>query len=512
METKTRVKKKNVWSRVFLISIIALLAVGIAGIAVYVNQILNIETFYEGVSVDGISLDDMTKEEALEKVKSHNQPDLDKMNITLTHGEKKWEFDYEDINAQVDVEDIVDKAYAQGREGTTVERLKDIYEMSKEPVEYDTTLTYDVSLITKDVENISKEINEEPIDATIEFNPGNQEKFALTSEKIGKGMLTERAMEEIKAQVDSGDFSVYEIPMEQLDPEYTLEELQTWTSRIAYYATPMKYNPNRNHNIQLSSEAFYNVRLDPGEVFSLNDATGPRGAAEGYRSAAVIKEGKKFEDEPGGGNCQTSTTLYGAAMRADLEIVERAPHSIISEYTALGTDATVNYPWADFKFKNNKDTPIFITRYIANGKLHVEIYGKQSTEFDRIEVVSQELGRSGVPDYKIVEDPNMEEGKEIIDWRSRAKVTAVSYRVYYKDGKEINRVKEANSTYPMITGQKTVGTKKKVVEEPKDPPKDEKPEKEKPEKEPPKEEPEKEEPPKEEPEKEEPPKEEPDEE
>ncbi|HZJ83024.1 MAG TPA: VanW family protein [Clostridia bacterium] len=481
METRTRVKKKNIWGKVFLITIIALLMIGIAGITTQAYQILNIETFYEGVEVDGITLDSMTKEEALDKIREHNQPDLDKMKIVLTHGEKKWEYDYHDINAQIDIEEIVEKAYSLGREGTIVERLKGIYELSKEPKKFETTLTYDVSLISKDIENISKEINEESIEATIEFQPGEEEKFTFTPEKIGKGMLADKAVEEIIARVDAGDFSVYEIPTQQLDPKYTLDELNTWTSRIAYYSTPLTNNANRNHNIRLSSGAYYNVRLDPGEEYSMNDATGPRGAKEGYKSAAVIKQGKKFEDEPGGGNCQTSTTLYGAVLRADLEIVNRLPHSIISTYTAVGTDATVNYPWADFQFKNNKDTPVFITRYISGGRLHVEIYGKPSDEYDEVKVVSQETGRSDTPAYKIVEDPTMLEGTEIVDWKSRPKVTAVSYRVYYKDGKEVKRIKEANSTYPRIVGQKTVGTKKKEVEEPKDEkPKNEEAEVEKP--------------------------------
>ena len=59
-------------------------------------------------------------------------------------------------------------------------------------------------------------------------------------------------------------------------------------------------------------------------------------------------------------------------------------------YTAIGTDATVNYPYADFKFRNNKDTPIFITRYISGGRLHVEIYGKPSEEYDKIEIVAMD--------------------------------------------------------------------------------------------------------------------------
>ena len=269
-------------------------------------------------------------------------------------------------------------------------------------------------------------------------------------------------MEILHARVDAGDFSPITIVSEELLPKLTLEEVKTWTARIGYYSTPLNDNSNRNHNIKLSSKAYYNLRLEPGEVFSLNEATGPRGAAQGYREAPVIKDGNRYEDAPGGGNCQTSTTLYGAALRADLEIVERSPHSIKSSYTPIGTDAAVSYPYTDFKFRNNKDTPIFVTRYISGGRLHVEIYGKPSDEYDEIKVISWEVSRTDVPEYKIVEDPTMYEGEEKIEYQSRAGIKAVSYKVYYKDGKEIKREKVATSNYRRIQGLKRVGTKKNL--------------------------------------------------
>ncbi len=468
MEARTRTKKNNIWGKVFLVFVLVVLMVAVGGVATYIYQILNIDTFYAGVEVDGVSLEGMTKEEAISAVQAQNQPILDKIKIVLTHEDKRWEFGYQDVNAHINIEEIVEEAYLVGRQGTVVDRLKEIYHISNEPRKFQTTLTYDVSQLKDEIEAIASEINEEPVDATIEFHPDKKEKFSFTPHKIGKGMLTDKTLEELIARADAGDFTPYEIPTEELHPEYTLDEVKTWTTRIAYYSTKLTNNSNRNHNIRLSSQAYYNLRVDPGEIYSFNEATGPRGAKEGYKSAAVIKDGNRFEDEPGGGNCQSSTTLYGAVLRADLEIVERLPHSIPSTYTAIGTDATVNYPYADFKFRNNKDTPIFITRYISGGKLHVEVYGKPSEEYDKIEIVSYETSRSKVPEYKIVEDPNLYEGEEVIEIVSRPQIKAVSYRVYYKDGKEINRVKEANSTYPAVKGVKRVGTKKRPEEPPAD--------------------------------------------
>lgn len=441
---------------IFLIALMGL--VGYIFKEIY--DVLNIENFYEGVIVDGIELGDMSLDEAIETVWEHNQPKLDEMQIVLSHGVQKWTYNHKDIDANINVEEIVEAAYVNGREGTAIERLKAIRALPEDPAIYETTLTYDVSLISKDVAAIAKAINEEPIEPTISFNPDNNPRFTFTEEKTGKGMLVSEAMDEIISRVNEGNFSAYEIPVEILEPSLTVAEMETWTNRIAYYSTPLSgSSQNRIHNIRLSSNAFYNVTLNPGEEYSLNEATGPRGAAEGYLPAAVIKDGNRFEDEPGGGNCQTSTTLYGAAMRADLEIVDRQPHSISSTYTNIGTDASVNYPWADFVFRNNKDTPIFITKYISDGRLHVEIYGKPSDKFDEIRIESYETSRGDTPEYKEVPDPDMFEGQTKVEIVSRPKVTAVSYRVYYKDGKEVDRILEANSTYPRIIGEKHVGTK-----------------------------------------------------
>ena len=252
------------------------LIVAVGGIATYIYQTLNIDTFYEGVEVDGLALGGMTREEALSAVQDLNQLDLDKIKIVLTHGDMKWEYGYEDVNAQIDIEEVVDEAYLVGRQGTFLERIKEIYNTSQEPVSFETTLTYDVSQLRDEVEAIATQINEEPVDATIEFHPDKEEKFTLTPEKIGKGMLVDKTMEDLIARVDAGDFSIYEIPTQELEPQYTVDEMQTWTSRIAYYSTKLTDNSYRNHNIKLSSSAYYNVRLDPGEVYSFNDATGPR--------------------------------------------------------------------------------------------------------------------------------------------------------------------------------------------------------------------------------------------
>jgi len=126
----------------------------------------------------------------------------------------------------------------------------------------------------------------------------------------------------------------------------------------------------RVHNITKLALAL-NFVVAPGEVWSFNEALGPRTKERGYLPAPTIVLGEMTESY-GGGTCQVSSTLFVAALRAGLEVVERRPHSRPSSYIPKGMDATVSYPeecWVekpdiricpDLKIKNPYDSPIAI--------------------------------------------------------------------------------------------------------------------------------------------------------
>ena len=98
----------------------------------------------------------------------------------------------------------------------------------------------------------------------------------------------------------------------------------------------------------------------------------PRDAEHGYRKAPIIV-GDSVVPGYGGGVCQVSTTLYNAAKKAGLEIVERFPHSMPVDYVHLGMDATVS-GYLDFKFRNNNNHYILIKTATQGYLLVVEIW------------------------------------------------------------------------------------------------------------------------------------------
>ena len=73
----------------------------------------------------------------------------------------------------------------------------------------------------------------------------------------------------------------------------------------------------------------------PGQVFSFNKTVGSWTADRGYVRAPVSYDGELIKSW-GGGVCQTSTTIYNAALMAGLEILERHHHHWPARYAPLG--------------------------------------------------------------------------------------------------------------------------------------------------------------------------------
>jgi vancomycin resistance protein YoaR len=137
---------------------------------------------------------------------------------------------------------------------------------------------------------------------------------------------------------------------------------------------------SRIKNLTLAAERTNGVLIAPGGTYSFNKAVGEISGRNGYDAAYVIQNGRTVLGE-GGGVCQTSTTLFRAALNAGLPIVTRFPHAYRVKYYELespvGIDAAVYQPSLDFQFKN--DTPNYILiQTISDPKefaLAFKIYG-----------------------------------------------------------------------------------------------------------------------------------------
>ncbi|MDW7651037.1 MAG: VanW family protein [Bacillota bacterium] len=156
----------------------------------------------------------------------------------------------------------------------------------------------------------------------------------------------------------------------RLEPEITSEIFRSINSKVAEYSTSGGGSAGRTDNLYMAAKYMNGYVLGPGDVFSFNGVTGPRTIERGYSMAPVVG-GRGI----GGGVCQVATTIYNVAMIADMEIVERHPHSIQVGYVPPGRDATVtNY--IDFKFRNSTDKFMQIRSGAGGGHVWVQLWSQ----------------------------------------------------------------------------------------------------------------------------------------
>ena len=145
------------------------------------------------------------------------------------------------------------------------------------------------------------------------------------------------------------------------------EQVSTFTTRFGP-------NPPRVTNIRIAARTLDGILVQPGKVFSLNDALGPRSPDKGYQQAPVI-DGGRLTKGYGGGVSQVSTTLFNAVFFAGLDTVTHKPHSFYISRYPEGREATVSFPTVDQKFRNDSGKGILISTNVTSRSITVSFYG-----------------------------------------------------------------------------------------------------------------------------------------
>lgn len=230
-------------------------------------------------------------------------------------------------------------------------------------------------------------------------------------------------------------------------PEVTADALRAVLFRdvLGEARTKVGGTAARKSNVQLSAAAINSYVMNSGDVFSYNGVVGQRTAARGYQPAPAYIKGETV-DEIGGGICQTSSTLYLACLRANLEITERYAHRYVPSYITAGMDATVSWGGPDYKFTNDTSYPIRIVTEYSGGYLTVKVLG---TKTDDITVkMTNELLSSTPFEVVYEDDPTLAPGTEQVKTTPYTGYKYKTYRnLYDGNGKLISSSYEATSDY-----------------------------------------------------------------
>jgi vancomycin resistance protein YoaR len=98
----------------------------------------------------------------------------------------------------------------------------------------------------------------------------------------------------------------------------------------------------------------------------------------------------------GAGICQAASTLYNAALLADMPIVERHAHSMRVMYVPPSRDAALMWGSKDFKFRNTMGGALKIQTWVSGGQFHVKLWGEKPRNAESVKIVSRVLSREGV--------------------------------------------------------------------------------------------------------------------
>lgn len=154
-------------------------------------------------------------------------------------------------------------------------------------------------------------------------------------------------------------------------------------------------NTTRTTNINNAVKRLDKIVIPNGETFSFNQTVGKRTVLAGYEEAKVV-QGDEFVDGLGGGICQVSSTIFQAALRANLDITVRACHSLEISYVPLGADATVQWNTQDFQFKNDSGSDIRLTVTASEGTLTCTVYSKDKVNVGNVKIDVSKDGKSYV--------------------------------------------------------------------------------------------------------------------
>lgn len=272
--------------------------------------------------------------------------------------------------------------------------------------------------------------------------------FVFSESQPGMVIDHQKLQAEILEAVRNKDYdAVIFAEREQVPAEITKETAKKTYKTLASFTTETTDNAKRNINVRLSAEALNGTIIQPGEEFSFNQVVGQRTAEKGYQAAAAYNSGEVVQ-EVGGGVCQMSSTLYRVAFQSGMEISFRRSHTFEPNYVTPGQDATISWEQPDFRFINTSKGPIGIRASYSDRKASVSIYGipvlEEGITWD---LYSEKVEEMELPPPVYEEDPTLEPGQEVLKKAGTKGNRWVTYKVVYKDGKEIERVEDHAKTY-----------------------------------------------------------------
>ena len=523
-ENKTEKKHtKKVKKIIISIIIVAILALLFSTVFALTN--INNERIISGVTIKGVEVSGLTKEEAMAKLETVYSEKLNN-NIMLQYQDFESELNPTLMEVKYDIEKAINEAFSLGRDsnifinnynilGTLIGKrdfnvdmaineeitkqtindiganLPGIMMESSYSIEEDELIiirgkegiVISTDTLLSEVKDMLNDIHE--TDNTIEIPVETKTPQEIDIDKIHSEVYQEpqdayytKEPFTVYPEVEGIDFDVekakeiiasevkdeYVIELIITKPKVTIEDIGTeaFPDRLSTFST--RYDASdkdRTTNLVIACQKLNGKVIMPGETFSYNATLGPRTYAAGYRNGKIYENGQVV-DGLGGGICQISSTLYNAALMSDMEIVERRNHQFVTSYVSEGRDATVVYGATDFKFKNTRTYPVRLVASAKGGVATVSVYGIK--EADREYTYSFRTDPISTIPYttKYIEDSSLSAGQEVVTQKGANGLVCKTYMTKMLNGKIVSTKLLSTDTYSAMQKIVKRGTGAKV--------------------------------------------------
>lgn len=474
---------------------------------------LNNVRILDGITVRGISLKGLTKEEAKEKLTEEFTKEI-KANITLEYKEYSQIINGEQIEAKYNIDEIVEQAHSIGRSGNILENNYAIINCLINGEDIKPQLTYEQKLLDNIIEDVNAKIPDGVTVYSYYIENGN---LIITPGKEGVVAQKERLCKQIISSIETPteEDNTIEIPVEIKQPEaidiekihseiyveaknayYTTEPFTLYphvegvdfsisieeaknmlTQEATEYTIPLKYTTPEITTNKIGREAFpdllssFSTKYDASNknrsnnlLLASNKINGTilmpgeefsynkvvgERTIEAGYKEAHIYSGGKVVDGLGGGICQISTTLYNTVLYANLEVTQRKNHQLPAGYVKNGLDATVVYGSIDFKFVNSRKYPIKIVSEVKNGVAKMDIYGVK--EEIEYEVKLEPVVLSYTPyQTQYITDKSLASGQQVVQQNGTNGCKTVTYKYLLLNGNIISKTEISRDTYNAI--------------------------------------------------------------
>jgi vancomycin resistance protein YoaR len=364
--------------------------------------------------------------------------------MTLTAGDQRWTYTLAELGLP-DGDSLIGLLHDQAASIPWWERLA----TSRPTIAVEPPPGWLTERLEAALAPIRAAVEKEPIPAT--FAIDNQTPIVTPETngvQIETGQVLQALLAALGAQPHGSPNPAAELalPLTPKVPDVTRASLEAMRLKGVVAEWTTYYDPSipRADNVERAARAFNGLLLKPGEMLSYNATVGPVDYENGWKEAFVIVNGELVPGI-GGGVCQVATTFYGAALRANLEILERHQHQLAVAYIDPSQDAAIAQGWEDLKIRNTTLGHLYIETESGGGSVTFRLYGEVPAG-QTVKIESEVLG--SVPfETRRIPDPNLAPGKQVVRSNGSRGLRSQAFRSVFMNGELVKRERLSQDYY-----------------------------------------------------------------